>query len=73
MIIPADSKREATFNLRIGSLKVWIFQGTSRQYSFLRIIKGNGEEFVPVADEIVLYHDFVKSQFPLSKLKLASD
>ena len=61
MIIPADGERETAFDVRIRSFQIRIFQRTSRQHSFLRIVESYGEELVPVVDKILLHDNFMDS------------
>ena len=60
VIIPADREREAALNFGVRGLRIRVLQGASCQHGFLRVIESDGEEFVPVADQVFLHNYLMK-------------
>jgi hypothetical protein len=44
---------------------VRVLQVAARQHGLLSVVKSDGSEFFPVADDRLLNYDFVEGEFPL--------
>ena len=65
LCVPANREREATFDVRLSGFGLLVFERTARQHGLLRIIKCDGEEIIPIANEIFLCHYFMESELAL--------
>lgn len=64
MVISSNGEREAarnSFPRPIGT-----FKGTARKHGLLGVVKGDGTELLPVADQLILDDDLVDGEFTLS-------
>lgn len=66
VVISSNRKRKATLNAFTGRVGIWTLQCAAGEHGLLGIIKGNGSELLPVADELVFNNDFVDSKFSLT-------
>lgn len=64
MVISSNGERETarnSFPRPIGA-----FKSTARKHGLLGVVKGNGTELLPVADQLILDDDFMNGEFTLS-------
>ena len=64
MVVAPNGEREATLDcfLRGGARN---FQRTARKHCFLRVVESNSSELFPIADQLVLYDEFVNGELAL--------
>lgn len=65
MGITTNSKRKAATQECVFRGRIRILDRAAGKNGFLIRLESNGTEFFPIADERVLSHDFMQSQFTL--------
>lgn len=65
LCVSAYCEGEAAFDVDFFSFGVLISECAARQHGLLRIIKCDGKEVVPIANEVFLCHYFMKSELAL--------
>ena len=58
-MVSSDGKGEAAVQVGVLGGRIRIFEDAARQHGLLRVVKGDGAEFLPVADERVLFEDLM--------------
>ena len=59
MVVSADGEGEATWNLRHLRVGERTTQSAACEHSLLLLVKADGTEFLPVADELVFHYNLV--------------
>jgi hypothetical protein len=70
VVVSFNGEREAAVNLGVISScrRCRGAQGTARQHSFLLLIKTDGTEFLPIADQLILHDNLMDGKLTLDDL-----
>ena len=65
MLVTLDCKGKATVNFGTSRVNVWTFQSAACQNGLPGSLKRNAAKFLPVANKVLLYNDFMDGKFAL--------